>query len=48
MRLKSRRCENSLADFSHGLDFSAVHILYLMNYQYEKLLDDTDIYIKDT
>ena len=44
----SKPFENSLADFSHVLDFSAEHILYLMNYEYEKLLDNTDIYIKDT
>ena len=43
----SKPFENSLADFSHVLDFSAEHILYL-NYEYEKLLDNTDIYIKDT
>ena len=44
----SKPFENSLAVFSHVLDFSAEHILYLMNYEYEKLLDNTDIYIKDT
>ena len=48
LRFMSKPFENSLADFSHVLDFSAEHILYLMNYEYEKLLDNTDIYIKDT
>ena len=48
VRLKSRPCENFLADFTHGLESSAVHILYLMNYEHEKLLDNTNIYIKDT